>query len=174
MRKERRERGRSNGKRGEGDKREEVTLHKSWQDIHWLIPSFLYSATQTISYCLPAMSTLRFHLVASAAVSTVIRALALKQVAWKDVRWVVLMESVSGMLMGAALGAVVLVGSTFFDSVGWDIGVVVFVSLPIVSLWANLLGAFLPLVSAEVATHPLMHPRMSPVEETVAIVSAMR
>ena len=81
-------------------------------------------------------------------VSTVIRAIALKQISWRDVRWVVLMESTAGVFMGAALGLVILVGSTVVESVGPRVGATVFVSLPLVALWANLLGAFLPLVSA--------------------------
>jgi len=51
------------------------------------------------------------------------------------------------MIMGAALGTLVLLGGFLFSNVGVDVGIVVFLSLPIVSLWANLLGGFLPLVS---------------------------
>lgn len=89
----------------------------------------------------------------SQSVSTVIRAIALKQISWRDVRWVVLMESTAGVFMGAALGLVILVGSTVVESVGPRVGATVFVSLPLVALWANLLGAFLPLLASRLGAN---------------------
>ena len=117
----------------------------------------------------------------SQAVSSVIRGLAGKEidVHSKPTGWVVAKESAVGALCGLVLGTFVLVvgyvchpnpnpnlspspsPSPSPNQVGYvcrivsfNVGVVVCISLPLVSLWANLLGAALPLLAARLRRNP--------------------
>ena len=92
----------------------------------------------------------------SQAVSSVIRALAGKEI---DVHsrpsgWVVAKESAVGALCGLVLGVFVLAVGVAFRIVSFNVGVVVCISLPLVSLWANFLGAALPLLAARLRRNP--------------------
>lgn len=80
----------------------------------------------------------------SQAVTTVIRALALRQVhAQRDAARVVLKESAAGAMMGALLGLAILAFSFAWPGISPSVGAVVAVALPLVSLVANGLGALL-------------------------------
>lgn len=93
----------------------------------------------------------------SQAVSSVIRALAGKEI---DVHsrpaagFVVAKESAVGALCGLVLGVFVLVVGYCCRIVSFNVGVVVCISLPLVSLWANFLGATLPLLAARLRRTP--------------------
>mmetsp|Transcript_65757 Transcript_65757/g.158555 ORF Transcript_65757/g.158555 Transcript_65757/m.158555 type:complete len:309 (+) Transcript_65757:82-1008(+) len=92
----------------------------------------------------------------SQAVSSVIRALAGKEidVHSRPAGWVVAKESVVGALCGLVLGVFVLVVGVCCRIVSFNVGVVVCISLPLVSLWANFLGAILPLLAARLRRNP--------------------
>ena len=90
----------------------------------------------------------------SQSVSTVIRALALGQVSVRDVSFVVAKEGLAGSIMGAALGTAIFAISLMWDGMSPGVGLCVAVSLPIVSLWANVLGAILPLAAASMGYNP--------------------
>lgn len=80
----------------------------------------------------------------SQAVTTVIRALALRQVhAQRDAARVVLKEAGAGAMMGALLGLAILAFSFAWPGISPSVGAVVAVALPLVSLVANGLGAAL-------------------------------
>ena len=93
----------------------------------------------------------------SQSVATVIRAIALKQIKPENTRevfQVLFKEAVSGFIMGGFLGMIV-----FFLSLAWEgisplIGLVVAISLPLVSVWANVLGAGLPLFAVKLGFNP--------------------
>ena len=76
----------------------------------------------------------------SQSVATVIRAIALKQIKPENTRevfQVLFKEAVSGFIMGGFLGMIV-----FFLSLAWEgisplVGLVVAISLPLVSVWAS-------------------------------------
>ncbi|KAI8468226.1 MAG: hypothetical protein J3K34DRAFT_523121 [Monoraphidium minutum] len=83
----------------------------------------------------------------SQSVTTVIRALALKQVTNRDVARVVLKEAGAGCMMGAVLGLAILAFSGVWSGISTEVGAAVAIALPIVSLWANGLGAFFTLLA---------------------------
>lgn len=93
----------------------------------------------------------------SQAVSSVIRALATKEIlATKDTPQVVFKESTVGILVGLVLGIVVVVVSRITQLVSFDIAMVVAISLPLVSVFANGIGALLPLVAARFGSNPAL------------------
>lgn len=90
----------------------------------------------------------------SQAVTTVIRALALKQVTNRDALKVVLKEAGAGCMMGAVLGLVILGFSFIWSGISVQVGATVAMALPLVSLWANGLGAFLTLLADKLKFDP--------------------
>ncbi|GBF91501.1 magnesium transporter [Raphidocelis subcapitata] len=90
----------------------------------------------------------------SQSVTTVIRALALKQVTNKDVVRVVLKEAGAGCMMGAVLGLAILGFSCIWSGISTQVGATVAIALPLVSLWANGLGAFLTLLADRLKVDP--------------------
>uniref|UniRef100_A0A7S3STT1 SLC41A/MgtE integral membrane domain-containing protein n=1 Tax=Emiliania huxleyi TaxID=2903 RepID=A0A7S3STT1_EMIHU len=64
-------------------------------------------------------------------------------------------EQVGG-LCGVALGALFLSVGLLCHLVSFHVGVVVAVSLPLVSLWANFVGATLPLLAARLGSNPAL------------------
>lgn len=83
----------------------------------------------------------------SQSVTTVIRALALKQITNRDIPRVVLKEAGAGCMMGAVLGLAILGFSCAWSGISTQVGAVVAIALPLVSAWANGLGAFFTLLA---------------------------
>ncbi|KAG2497445.1 hypothetical protein HYH03_004600 [Edaphochlamys debaryana] len=83
----------------------------------------------------------------SQAVSTIIRALALRQISQRDMLRTVVKESVAGALMGGVIGACIILVSMVWPDLGLKVGLTVGVALPIISMWANLVGAVLTLLA---------------------------
>uniref|UniRef100_A0A7S3FI68 SLC41A/MgtE integral membrane domain-containing protein n=1 Tax=Haptolina ericina TaxID=156174 RepID=A0A7S3FI68_9EUKA len=93
------------------------------------------------------------------AVSSVIRALAGKEIdprSHATSTRVLVKESVVGALCGLVLGVSVLGVGLLFRIVSVHVGVVVAISLPLVSLWANFLGAVFPLIAARFNQNPAL------------------
>lgn len=93
----------------------------------------------------------------SQSVATVIRAIALKQIKPENTREVIQVlfkEAVSGFIMGGFLGMLVFVLSLVWEGISPLIGLVVAISLPLVSVWANVLGAGLPLFAVKLGFNP--------------------
>ena len=93
----------------------------------------------------------------SQSVATVIRAIALKQIKpenTREVLQVLFKEAVSGFIMGGFLGMLVFVLSLVWEGISPLIGLVVAISLPLVSVWANVLGAGLPLFAVKLGFNP--------------------
>jgi len=108
----------------------------------------------------------------SQAVTTVIRALALKQVTNKDAMKVVLKEAGAGCLMGGVLGLVILGFSCVWSGISIQVGATVAMALPLVSLWANGLGAFLTLLADRLKFDPAVTsvPFMTTIVDSTGLV----
>jgi magnesium transporter len=82
----------------------------------------------------------------SQSVSTIIRALAIGEVEFRDSFRVIFRELSTGLLVGSLLG---IVG--FFLAIVWGAGIplamVVALSLPVVCTWANVVGGLVPLLA---------------------------
>ena len=90
----------------------------------------------------------------SQSVATVIRAVALRHVGVRDMLHVIFKESAAGFLMGLALGLVIYVIAIYWSGLEVKIGLVVCISMPLVSAWANMLGGLLPLLSVYLGYNP--------------------
>lgn len=86
-------------------------------------------------------------------VSTIIRALALGELAFKDGRRVLWREMRTGMLMGVMLATV-----GYFRALLWgttaELALVVALSMIVIVIWANTVGALLPLVAKRLGFDP--------------------
>lgn len=88
-------------------------------------------------------------------VSTIIRGMALKEIAWKDAGRVLLRELGSGFLLGLLLGCIGLVRAYFWGS-GWQLSVVIGLSVLCICTWANLIGSLIPLVAQKFKVDPAL------------------
>jgi Mg/Co/Ni transporter MgtE len=106
------------------------------------------------------------------ACSAVLRALALRQVSWRDVTSVVSKEARAGVVMGALIGFLTLLAAVVWPAVSNQVGVVVAISLPIISLWANGLGALLTLACSRLHADPAVTavPLMTTIVDCTGIV----
>lgn len=108
----------------------------------------------------------------SQSVTTVIRALALKQVTNRDVVKVVLKEAGAGCLMGSILGLCVLGFSFVWSGISTQVGATVAMALPLVSLWANGLGALLTMLADRLKFDPAVTsvPFMTTIVDSTGLV----
>ncbi|GLC38214.1 hypothetical protein PLESTB_001087100 [Pleodorina starrii] len=83
----------------------------------------------------------------SQTVSTIIRSLALRQIGQRDMLRTVGKEALAGALMGGLLGALILLLSLMWPHLGVRVGLTVCVALPLISMWANAVGALLTLLA---------------------------
>jgi Mg/Co/Ni transporter MgtE len=90
----------------------------------------------------------------SQSVATVIRAIALGHVGPRNLIFVLRKELVAGFIMGSGLGMVIFALSLWWDGFSPQVGMTVAISLPIVSLWANMLGGLFPLVAVYFGYNP--------------------
>lgn len=90
----------------------------------------------------------------SQSVTTVIRALALKQISSKDMLRVVFKEAGAGCMMGSLLGLCILAFTWMWSGLSTQVGAAVAIALPLVSLWANGLGALLTLLAERLKFDP--------------------
>jgi Mg/Co/Ni transporter MgtE len=87
-------------------------------------------------------------------VATVIRAIALNQVSFGELCKVASKEALSGALMGGVLGLGIIATTFVYDGFSFGVAITVAISLPVVSLWANFLGAVLPLIAMKLGQSP--------------------
>eukprot|EP00959_Pyramimonas_sp_CCMP1952_P435132 9111352-Pyramimonas_sp.AAC.2 len=90
----------------------------------------------------------------SQSVATVIRAIALGHVKPRNLFFVLRKEIISGFIMGCGLGILIFCMSIVWEGFSPQVGLTVAVSLPIVSLWANMLGGLFPLVAVYLGYNP--------------------
>jgi magnesium transporter len=89
----------------------------------------------------------------SQTVSTIIRALALGQVRLRDARRVLLREMSAGLLLGALLCGFAVVRALLWKS-GWQLALVVGLTILSVCLWANVIAAMVPLLAQRFRVDP--------------------
>jgi magnesium transporter len=89
----------------------------------------------------------------SQTVSTIIRALALGEVQLRDVYRVVAREVSAGILLGLLLGGIAF-GRALMWGVHSDLAACVAVTILVVCIWANAVGALVPLAAQKVGIDP--------------------
>ncbi len=86
-------------------------------------------------------------------VSTVIRGLALGEIRSRDAGRVIVRELLSGLLLGALLGCV-----AFAWALAWghplNLAIVVALTITAICVWANMIGALVPLVARRFGIDP--------------------
>ncbi|GAB4822701.1 hypothetical protein N2152v2_009747 [Parachlorella kessleri] len=104
--------------------------------------------------------------------ATVIRALALGQLRPSDVLLVIQKEAIAGAVMGGGLGLLIFVFSFLWSGMSSEVGLTVAIALPVVSIWANILGGVFPLLSARFGFNPAVTsaPLMTTVVDSSGLV----
>ena len=101
----------------------------------------------------------------SQSVTTVIRALALKHIdqrSIKETMHTLGKETGVGFFVGLVLAVFVYLMTFVWTAISVDSAIIVGITLPLISMWANLLGAFLPILTtsmgldASIVSAPLM------------------
>lgn len=91
--------------------------------------------------------------IGSQTVTLIVRAMALNEVAFRDVAWIAFKEMRVGLILGAIM-AVIAFGRAALLGVGGDIGVVVSVTILAISLWSATVAAVLPLTLRRLRVDP--------------------
>ncbi len=89
----------------------------------------------------------------SQTVSTIIRALAMGEIRQSDLWRVVSKELVSGLLLGALLG-IIAFGRALLWGVGTDVAGCVGMTILVICVWANTVGALIPLIAQRFKIDP--------------------
>lgn len=84
----------------------------------------------------------------------IIRSLALKEITLKDWFFVLKREIIMGLFIGLTLSIVVFLRSYFWQ--GILVGVIVSLSMVLIILWANIIGALLPIILKKIKIDPAM------------------
>jgi magnesium transporter len=90
----------------------------------------------------------------SQTVGTVIRGIALGEVKGKDAGRVVLREWLTGLCLGLVLGGVGLLYARYWRGQPWSLSTVVGLALLGICMWANTVGALVPLVARRLGIDP--------------------
>lgn len=90
----------------------------------------------------------------SQAVGTIIRGMALKDIEPRDALRVVLREVGTGLLLGLVLGTVAFFYARFWRGQPWGIAAVVGCTILGICIWANLIGAMVPLLARRLGFDP--------------------
>ena len=88
-------------------------------------------------------------------VSTIIRGLALRDIRLRDTLRVVRRELAGGLLLGAMLGVIALGRALLWGS-GYELSLVVALSILAICTWANTIGALIPLVAQRMKIDPAL------------------
>lgn len=102
------------------------------------------SAVVALSFFIPLLIGTGGN-IGSQTVTLVVRAMALNEVALRDIAWLVFKELRVGLVLGGAMAAVAY-GRAALLGVGTDIGIVVALSILAICLWSATVAAALPLV----------------------------
>lgn len=91
----------------------------------------------------------------SQTTNTIIRALAVGDISLRDSLWVVWHEFRTGIVLGTAMAAAGLLRAALWGT-GGDVALAVGVGLLLVVVWANVVGALLPLLATRVHLDPAL------------------
>jgi len=91
--------------------------------------------------------------IGSQTITLIVRAMALNEVAFRDLAWVALKELRVGLILGAVL-AVVAFARAALLGVGSDIGVIVSLTILAICIWSATVAAVLPLVLRRLRVDP--------------------
>lgn len=83
--------------------------------------------------------------VGSQITTTLVRAMAVGEIALRDIRWVLAKEAGVGIVIGAVM-AVVAFARAEILGVGSDVAMVVAIAIAVISIWSSVVAAMLPLV----------------------------
>ena len=88
-------------------------------------------------------------------VSTIIRGMALREIRLRDMWRVLLRELLSGLLLGLCLALIAFGRSELWGS-GLELSIVVSLSILCIVVWANTIGALIPLVAQRFKIDPAL------------------
>jgi magnesium transporter len=91
--------------------------------------------------------------IGSQTVTLIVRAMALNEVAFRDVAWIAFKEMRVGLILGAIM-AVIAFGRAALLGVGYDIGFVVSITILAICLWSATVAAVLPLTLRRLRIDP--------------------
>lgn len=91
----------------------------------------------------------------SQTVSTIIRAMALKEIRGRDAWRVLLREAGTGLLLGLLLGVIAFVRSMIMGR-GFSLSLVVSLTIVAVCAWANTIGSLVPLLATKLKIDPAL------------------
>jgi magnesium transporter len=142
-------------------------LHLVKKRIGWLMVLFLaqaYTGTVLAFYedTLEAVTALVFFMplligtggnAGSQVVTTIVRAMAVGEVQFRDMFRILLKELQTGLLLGAAM-AIAVFARALMLGVGVDIGLVVAMTIASIVVWAVTVGAILPLLLRKLRVDP--------------------
>lgn len=86
-------------------------------------------------------------------VSTLVRALAVGEVHFKDIFKVIRKEVITGLMTGATISLIAF-GRAYILGVHWDVGLVVALAAMTIVLWASFVAAILPLILHKLKADP--------------------
>ena len=90
----------------------------------------------------------------SQTVGTIIRGIALGEIKGRDTSRVLLREWLIGVFLGLALGAVGLFYARYYRGQPWGVSTVVALTLLGICMWANTVGALVPLMARKLGIDP--------------------
>ena len=110
------------------------------------------SAVVALSFFIPLLIGTGGN-IGSQTVTLVVRAMALNEVAMRDIAWLVFKELRVGLVIGVIM-SVVAFGRAILLNVGQDISIVVAVAIFAICIWSATVAAALPLILRKVGVDP--------------------
>ncbi len=136
--------------------------------INWLLmlfiaENFTYPVLRHFHWVEDGFPTLGFFIplligtggnAGSQTVGTIIRGIALGEIEGRHVYRVLLREWLTGLLLGLLLGTVGMVYAHLWRGQGWPIAAVVGLTILGICMWANTIGALVPLLARRLGIDP--------------------
>ena len=139
-----------------------VRKRVGWLMILFIAQGYTGTVLQSFEGELAAVVALSFFIplligtggnVGSQTVTLVVRAMALGEVAMRDLGWLVFKELRVGLVMGLVMG-VAAIGQAWFLGVSGDIATAVSIAVIAICVWAATVAAALPLILRRVGVDP--------------------
>ena len=139
-----------------------VRTRVGWLLLLFLAETLTGTVLRTFEHELDAVVALSFFIplligtggnTGAQTVSTIIRGQALREISFRDIWRVLRRELLSGLLLGLLIGVVAFVRSGLWGS-GFDLSLVVSLSILTIVVWANTIGSLIPLLAARFRIDP--------------------